>query len=49
MRLEDGRVAPVFVSQALKKPADHRFGRGNADAQLCDVSDLIEGIYRAHD
>ena len=34
MRLNDGRVVPAFISQALEKQAHHRFWRRHADPQL---------------
>jgi dTDP-glucose 4,6-dehydratase len=46
MRLNDGRVVPAFVSQALKNRPLTVFGRGQQTRSFCYVSDLIEGIYR---
>ena len=46
MRLNDGRVVPAFVSQALKGRPLTVFGRGDQTRSFCYVSDLIEGIYR---
>ncbi len=46
MRLNDGRVVPAFISQALKHRPLTVFGRGNQTRSFCYVSDLIEGIYR---
>jgi dTDP-glucose 4,6-dehydratase len=46
MRLNDGRVVPAFVSQALKHRPLTVFGRGQQTRSFCYVSDLIEGIYR---
>src|SRR6202000_110824 len=46
MRLNDGRVVPAFVSQALKNKAVTVFGKGLQTRSFCYVSDLIEGIYR---
>src|SRR5690348_8001914 len=46
MRLNDGRVVPAFVSQALKNRPVTVFGRGGQTRSFCYVSDLIEGIYR---
>ena len=46
MRLNDGRVVPAFVSQALKNKAITVFGEGTQTRSFCYVSDLIEGIYR---
>jgi len=46
MRLNDGRVVPAFISQALKNRPITVFGRGQQTRSFCYVSDLIEGIYR---
>jgi dTDP-glucose 4,6-dehydratase len=46
MRLNDGRVVPAFISQALKHKPITVFGRGTQTRSFCYVSDLIEGIYR---
>src|SRR5512136_1082328 len=46
MRLEDGRVVPAFVSQALKNKPLTVFGKGRQTRSFCYVSDLVEGIYR---
>lgn len=46
MRLNDGRVVPAFVSQALKNKPITVFGEGRQTRSFCYVSDLIEGIYR---
>lgn len=46
MRLNDGRVVPAFVSQALKHKPVTVFGNGAQTRSFCYVSDLIEGIYR---
>ncbi len=46
MRLNDGRVVPAFISQALKHRPVTVFGRGQQTRSFCYVSDLIEGIYR---
>ena len=46
MRLNDGRVVPAFVSQALKNKPVTVFGKVNPTRSFCYVSDLIEGIYR---
>src|SRR5580765_1493811 len=46
MRLNDGRVVPAFVSQALKNKPMTVFGHGKQTRSFCYVSDLIEGIYR---
>ena len=46
MRLNDGRVVPAFVSQALTSKPITVFGAGTQTRAFCYVSDLIEGIYR---
>lgn len=46
MRLNDGRVVPAFISQALKNKPLTVFGQGTQTRSFCYVSDLIEGIYR---
>jgi dTDP-glucose 4,6-dehydratase len=46
MRLNDGRVVPAFISQALKNKPVTVFGKGQQTRSFCYVSDLIEGIYR---
>ena len=46
MRINDGRVVPAFVSQALKNKPVTIFGDGKQTRSFCYVSDLIEGIYR---
>lgn len=46
MRLDDGRVIPNFVQQALRKEALTIYGEGKQTRSFCFVDDLIEGIYR---
>jgi dTDP-glucose 4,6-dehydratase len=46
MRLNDGRVVPAFISQALKHKPLSVFGNGRQTRSFCYVSDLIEGIHR---
>src|ERR1700761_6504 len=46
MRLNDGRVVPAFVSQALNGKPLTVFGEGKQTRSFCYCSDLIEGIYR---
>src|SRR6266404_97988 len=46
MRLNDGRVVPAFISQALKNKPLTVFGQGQQTRSFCYFSDLIEGIYR---
>lgn len=46
MRVNDGRVVPAFVSQALRNQPITIFGDGSQTRSFCFYSDLIEGIYR---
>jgi len=46
MRLNDGRVVPAFISQALAGKPITIFGDGKQTRSFCYCSDLIEGIYR---
>ncbi|MCB0379936.1 MAG: SDR family oxidoreductase [Flavobacteriales bacterium] len=46
MRLNDGRVLPAFIGQALRGQDLTVFGKGNQTRSFCYVDDLIEGIYR---
>src|SRR5437867_10686180 len=46
MRLNDGRVVPTFLWQALKNKPITIFGDGKQTRSFCLCSDLIEGIYR---
>ncbi len=46
MRLEDGRVVPNFIAQALRQEALTVYGDGSQTRSFCYVSDMIEGIYR---
>jgi len=46
MRLNDGRVVPAFITQALRGEDMTVFGEGKQTRSFCYVSDLIEGIYR---
>ena len=46
MRLNDGRVVPTFLSQALAGKRLTVFGEGRQTRSFCYCSDLIEGIYR---
>ncbi len=46
MRLDDGRVVPNFVSQALHGLPLTVYGEGKQTRSFCFMSDLIEGIYR---
>lgn len=46
MRLDDGRVLPAFVGQALRGEDLSVFGDGSQTRSFCYVSDLVDGIYR---
>ena len=46
MRLDDGRVLPAFISQALRGENLTAFGDGSQTRSFTYVDDLIEGIYR---
>ncbi|HKI19677.1 MAG TPA: UDP-glucuronic acid decarboxylase family protein, partial [Isosphaeraceae bacterium] len=46
MRLNDGRVLPNFMRQALRGEPLTIFGRGEQTRSFCYVSDLVEGIVR---
>ena len=46
MRVNDGRVVPAFISQALNEDSLTVFGDGKQTRSFCYCSDLIEGIYR---
>lgn len=46
MRLDDGRVLPTFISQALRGEDLTVFGDGSQTRSFCYVDDLVEGIFR---
>ncbi|MAS67787.1 MAG: UDP-glucuronic acid decarboxylase family protein [Flavobacteriaceae bacterium] len=46
MRLNDGRVIPAFMGQALRGEDLTVFGDGSQTRSFCFVEDEIEGIYR---
>src|SRR5436309_3909711 len=46
MRMNDGRVVPAFVGQALANKPITIFGKGTQTRSFCYYADLIEGIYR---
>lgn len=46
MRLDDGRVVPNFIQQALRSEPLTVYGDGDQTRSFCYVDDLIEGIYR---
>ncbi len=47
MRLDDGRVIPNFIGQALRGEDLTVYGDGTQTRSFCYIDDLIEGIYRA--
>lgn len=47
MRLNDGRVIPNFISQALRGEDLTVYGDGSQTRSFCYVSDLVEGIFLA--
>lgn len=46
MRLDDGRVVPNFIQQALRGEPLTIYGDGMQTRSFCYVDDLVEGIYR---
>jgi len=46
MRLDDGRVLPNFMGQALRGEPLTVYGQGSQTRSFCFVDDLVEGIYR---
>lgn len=46
MRLDDGRVVPAFVGQALRGEPMTVFGDGSQTRSFCYVTDLVDGIWR---
>jgi dTDP-glucose 4,6-dehydratase len=46
MRLDDGRVVPNLMGQALRGEPLTVYGDGSQTRSFCFVSDLVEGIYR---
>lgn len=46
MRLNDGRVLPAFVGQALRGEDLTVFGDGSQTRSFCYVDDQVEGIFR---
>lgn len=46
MRLNDGRVLPALIGQALRGEDLTVFGDGSQTRSFCYVDDLVEGIYR---
>ena len=46
MRLDDGRVVPNFICQALRGEPITVYGDGSQTRSFCYVADLVEGIWR---
>jgi len=46
MKLDDGRVVPAFLDQALREAPMTVFGTGSQTRSFCYVSDLVDGLYR---
>lgn len=46
MKLNDGRVVPAFMDQALKGEPMTVFGDGSQTRSFCYVSDLVDGLYK---
>ncbi len=46
MKLNDGRVVPAFLDQALRGVPITIFGDGTQTRSFCYVSDLVDGLYR---
>jgi dTDP-glucose 4,6-dehydratase len=46
MQLNDGRVVPAFIDQALRGKPMTVFGDGSQTRSFCYVDDLVDGLYR---
>jgi dTDP-glucose 4,6-dehydratase len=46
MALDDGRVVPAFIDQALRGEALTMFGDGSQTRSFCFVADLVDGLVR---
>jgi dTDP-glucose 4,6-dehydratase len=46
MKLDDGRVVPAFIDQALRGADLTIFGDGTQTRSFCYVTDLVDGLYR---
>jgi dTDP-glucose 4,6-dehydratase len=46
MKLDDGRVVPAFLDQALRGLPMTVFGNGSQTRSFCYISDLVDGLYR---
>ena len=46
MKLNDGRVVPAFLDQALRGAPLTVFGDGSQTRSFCYITDMVEGLYR---
>lgn len=46
MRLDDGRVIPNFITQALQNKEITIYGEGNQTRSFCYVDDMVDGIIK---
>lgn len=46
MRINDGRVVPNFISQALENKPLTVYGDGSQTRSFCYISDMVDGVYR---
>lgn len=46
MRVDDGRVIPNFIYQALNNKSITVYGKGRQTRSFCYIDDLVEGIFR---
>ena len=46
MRMNDGRVVPNFINQALKNEPITVYGNGTQTRSFCYIDDLVEGIFK---
>ncbi|HBY56717.1 MAG TPA: NAD-dependent dehydratase [Candidatus Atribacteria bacterium] len=46
MRMNDGRVVPNFITQALKNEPITVYGNGTQTRSFCYIDDLVEGIFK---
>lgn len=46
MKLDDGRVVPTFLGQALRGAPLTVYGDGSQTRSFCYVSDMVEGLWR---
>jgi dTDP-glucose 4,6-dehydratase len=46
MQLDDGRVVPAFIDQALRNKPLTVFGDGSQTRSFCYVRDMVDGLYR---